>query len=581
MSINRKLSTQFDTIASVLEVMGANAFKINANRRVARIIKEYPTDLSEFAGDKKGLTSIEGIGSGSADRILEYIDTGQINELTQLASEIPEGLIDLLEVPGLGPKTVRRFWQEAEVTSLDELRKAISDGRLESLPRFGTKKIENISDSLAFMEASGDRMRLGTALPIAESLIETLLQVPGTRKIEYAGSLRRGRETIGDIDLLAVSDDPDALAEAFTTGPDVIKILAQGKTKCSVRLERGVQIDLRIIEDSAFGAALMYFTGSKEHNVELRERAIKAGQRLNEYGLFPDDGGEGTPQSRGIKPVASRTEEDIYQALELPWQPPELREQRDSVEDPPPPLVTTDAIRAELHAHTNASDGVMTLRELVEQAKSRGFHTIAVTDHSKSSGQANGLSPDRLRAHIDAIHEINDEIKGIRVLAGSEVDILADGRLDYDDELLARLDIVVASPHAALTQDSKKATSRLLAAIEHPLVHIIGHPTGRIINKREGILPDMPRLFESAVEHDTVMEINANPLRLDLRDTHVRLAVEMGCQIAINTDAHRPEDFDLLQYGILTARRGRLGPKQCINAWTARKLHTWLAGKRS
>ncbi|MCH2153912.1 MAG: DNA polymerase/3'-5' exonuclease PolX [Phycisphaerales bacterium] len=581
MSINRKLSTQFDTIASVLEVMGANAFKINANRRVARIIKEYPTDLSEFAGDKKGLTSIEGIGSGSADRILEYIDTGQINELTQLASEIPEGLIDLLEVPGLGPKTVRRFWQEAEVTSLDELRKAISDGRLESLPRFGTKKIENISDSLAFMEASGDRMRLGTALPIAESLIETLLQVPGTRKIEYAGSLRRGRETIGDIDLLAVSDDPDALAEAFTTGPDVIKILAQGKTKCSVRLERGVQIDLRIIEDSAFGAALMYFTGSKEHNVELRERAIKAGQRLNEYGLFPDDGGEGTPQSRGIKPVASRTEEDIYQALELPWQPPELREQRDSVEDPPPPLVTTDAIRAELHAHTNASDGVMTLRELVEQAKSRGFHTIAVTDHSKSSGQANGLSPDRLRAHIDAIHEINDEIKGIRVLAGSEVDILADGRLDYDDELLARLDIVVASPHAALTQDSKKATSRLLAAIEHPLVHIIGHPTGRIINKREGILPDMPRLFESAVEHDTVMEINANPLRLDLRDTHVRLAVEMGCQIAINTDAHRPEDFDLLRYGILTARRGRLGPKQCINAWTATKLHSWLAGKRS
>ena len=581
MSVNRTLSDQFEKIASVLEVMGANAFKINANRRVARMIKESPTDLADFAGDKKGLTAIEGIGSGSADRILEYLETGQISELNQLASEIPEGLIDLLEVPGLGPKSVRRFWQEAQVTSIDELRKAISDGRLESLPRFGTKKIANISDSLAFMEASGDRMRLGTALPIAEALIETLLEVPGTKRISYAGSLRRGRETIGDIDLLAVTDDPEALSEAFTTGPEVIKVLARGQTKCSVRLERGIQIDLRMIEDSAFGAALMYFTGSKEHNVELRERAIKAGQRLNEYGLFPDDGSEGTPQSRGVEPIASRTEEDIYEALGLPWQPPELREQRDTVEDPPPPLVTTDLMRAELHSHTNASDGVMTLRELVEQAKSRGYHTIAVTDHSKSSGQANGLSPDRLRAHIEAIHELNEEIKGIRVLAGSEVDILSDGRLDYDDDLLASLDIVVASPHAALTQDSKKATNRLLAAIEHPLVHIIGHPTGRIINKREGLSPDMPRLIEAAVEHGTALEINANPLRLDLRDIHVRLAVEMGCLISVDTDAHRPEDFDLLRYGILTARRGRLGPEQCINAWTAKRLHTWLAGKRS
>ncbi|MCH2133235.1 MAG: DNA polymerase/3'-5' exonuclease PolX [Phycisphaerales bacterium] len=580
MTVNRDLSACFDRIASILEVQGANAFKVNANRRVARIIKDLPGDIAAFAGNKKELTAIDGIGSGSADRILEYLDSGTISELEELTAGIPDGLVDLLDVPGLGPKTVRRLWQEADVTSIDTLRRAIDDGTLESMPRMGAKTISNIADSLDFMETAGERLGIGIALPIAEDLMARLYEVTGTRRIAYAGSLRRGRETIGDVDLLAVTDDPDGLAEAFTTAPEVAKVLAKGGTKCSVRLERGLQVDLRMIAEEAFGAGLMYFTGSKEHNVALRERAIKASQRLNEYGLFPDDGESGTPQSRGIKPVAAQTEEDIYTALKLPVRPPELREQRDDVESEPPPLVEVSSMRAELHAHTEASDGVMTIRELADEAKSRGFHTIAVTDHSRSSVQANGLSEDRLRAHIDAVHEVDAAIKGIRVLAGSEVDILSDGRLDYDDELLAMLDIVVASPHVALRQSSDKATARLLAAIRHPLVHIIGHPTGRIINRREGLSPDMAALVEAASECDTALEINANPLRLDLRDTHVRLAVEAGCPVAINTDAHRPEDFDLLRYGVLTGRRGRLGPKQCINAWTAKRLHAWLARKR-
>ncbi|MBG83032.1 MAG: DNA polymerase III [Phycisphaerae bacterium] len=580
MSVNRDVSACFERIASLLEVLDANGFKINANRKVARILKELPEDLGNYKDDRKGLLAIDGIGAGSADRILEFLQTGTIEELDRLSAEIPDGLTELLDVPGLGPKTVRRLWQEVDVTSIDKLRKAISDGTLESMPRMGAKTIANIADSLAFMETAGDRLGIGIAMPIAEMLVARLETLKGTRRITYAGSLRRGRETIGDVDLLAVTDDVGELAAAFTESPEVVKVLAKGETKCSVRLEQGLQIDLRMVDEAAFGAALMYFTGSKEHNVLLRERAIKRGLRLNEYGLFPDDDEDGTPQSRGIEPTASETEAAIYEALELPFHPPELREERDAIDDEPPELVDVGSIRSELHSHTDASDGVMTIRELAMEAQSRGFHTIAVTDHSRSSVQANGLSEKRLLAHIDAIHEVDAEIKGIRVLAGSEVDILADGSLDYDDELLAKLDVVVASPHVALRQDSAKATKRLLKAIRHPLVHIIGHPTGRIINRREGLSPDMPVLVEAARECDTALEINANPLRLDLRDTHVRLAVDAGCLIAIDTDAHRAEDFDLLRYGVLTARRGCLGPEQCINAWTAKRLHTWLKSKR-
>ena len=580
MSVNREVSACFERIASLLEVLDANGFKINANRKVARILKELPEDLGNYKDDRKGLLAIDGIGAGSADRILEFLQTGTIEELDRLSGEIPEGLTELLDVPGLGPKTVRRLWQEVDVTSVDKLRKAISDGTLESMPRMGAKTIANIADSLAFMETAGDRLGIGIAMPVAEMLVARLEKLKGTRRIMFAGSLRRGRETIGDVDLLAVTEDVEELTTAFTESPEVVKVLAKGETKCSVRLEQGLQIDLRMVEENAFGAALMYFTGSKEHNVLLRERAIKNGLRLNEYGLFPDDGGEGTPQSRGVEPVASETEESIYEALELPFHPPELREERDSINEPPPVLVELGSIRSELHSHTDASDGVMTIRELAMEAKSRGFHTIAVTDHSRSSVQANGLSEKRLLAHIDAIHEVDSEMKGIRVLAGSEVDILSDGSLDYDDELLAKLDLVVASPHVALRQDSAKATKRLLKAIRHPLVHIIGHPTGRIINRREGLSPDMAVLVEAARECDTALEINANPLRLDLRDTHVRLAVDAGCLVAIDTDAHRAEDFDLLRYGVLTARRGRLGPDQCINAWTAKRLHSWLKSKR-
>ena len=363
--------------------------------------------------------------------------------------------------------------------------------------------------------------------------------------------------------------------------PGVTEVLVRAETKCSVRLELGAQADLRLVDAAAFGAALLYFTGSKAHNIVLRERAIKRGLRLNEYGLFPhDDQATGTPQERGVAPVAAETEAAIYTALELPFIPPELREDRGEFDAEPPTLVTCEDIRAELHAHTTASDGRLSIAELAAEAKHRGFHTIAVTDHSTSSVQANGLDPDRLRAHIDAIREADAGMSGITILAGSEVDILTDGRLDYEDDLLAELDIVVASPHAALTQDGATATKRLLAAIRHPLVHIIGHPTGRIIGRREGLDPDIEALVAAAVEHDTALEINANHRRLDLRDVHIRAAREAGAKIAIDTDAHAPRDFDQLRYGVITARRGGLTAAGCVNTWTQEKLHAWLKSKR-
>ena len=549
----------FHTMATVLEIKGENAFKVNANTKVARALEDLVEDVSSI-GD---LTTIAGVGKSSAKKIARYVKSGEMIEYQELIESIPHGLLDVMTVQGLGPKTVRRLWQEVDVTDIPSLRKAIEDGRLESLPRMGKKTIENITQSLDFLASNANRTRLGIAMPIAQDLIEKLQAITGVSKSTFAGSLRRGKETIGDIDILACTAEPELLAETFCALPDVEKILAQGRTKCSVRLDVGLQVDLRIVEADTFGTALLYFTGSKEHNVVLRERAIKQGKKLNEYELTPSN--------------LSKTEEEIYIDLGMPWIPPEIREDRGEFDcTETPSLITIDDILCDLHCHTRASDGHMSIEELATVAITRGYHTIAVTDHSKSQGQANGLQSDRLRQHIDAIREMNENISEITILAGSEVDILPDGTLDYDDEILALLDIVVASPHAALQQSPKDATKRLIAAIEHPLVHIIGHPTGRIINKRKGLEPDIPSLVAAAVEHNTALELNANSYRLDLKDTQIRAAHEGGALIAINTDAHRPEDFNQLQYGILTARRGWATPEDCINCLNHDALQTWL-----
>ena len=584
MSINRELAERFERMAAVLELRGESRFRINAYTRGAEALRNLHRDAAELTGDIKELTAIDGIGKGLAEKIIEYAETGRVEEVDQTVGEVPPGLLDVMAVPGVGPKTAALMWERAGVESIDDLKAKLKTGELEALPRLGAKKLEKIAASLAFVESAGQRVLIHRAMSVAESIVAELRNLPAVARADYAGSLRRGRETIGDVDILAACRDPEkhgkAVGEAFRSLDIVEDVIAAGPTKSSVRLEGGLQADLRIVRADRYGAALMYFTGSKTHSVALRERSIKKNMLLNEYGLWRE-GEHDTPDAR---PLAAKTEPAIYRKLGLAYIPPELREHRGEIDaaanDRLPELVEEDDIRCELHAHTTASDGKWSIDQLAAAAKERGYHTVAVTDHSASSVLPNGLSPARLKRHIEAVREANERTKGITILAGSEVDILADGRLDYDDDLLAELDLVVASPHASLSQEPATATKRLLRAIEHPLVHILAHPTGRLINRREGLRPDIQMLIDAAAVTGTAMEINAAPQRLDLRDTHARAAAQAGVKIAINTDAHGPGDLDQIRYGILTARRAWIGPTQIINCMTATQLKKWLKIKR-
>ena len=594
MSTNKEIAETFRQIATALELLEANRFRVNSYNRVARVLRDLNQEVAQLVAEQPRtavdrLTAFDGIGKSSAQRIVEHVETGGLTEHRELLEQVPVGLFEVLAIPGVGPKAARAMWQELGILDLASLKAKLDSPELSALPRMGMKTIDNIKKAIRFQEQAGDRVPLGIARPLALELAALLRAVPGVSRLDFAGSLRRGRETIGDLDFLAASEDPDTLRDLFLALPQVTQVLARGDTKCSVRLQSGkvshsrasgaiaIQADLRIVPEAVYGAALMYFTGSKAHNVRLREIAIQQKTRLNEYGLF--EGHDPRPQDRGATPIAADTEEAIYAALGLPFVPPELREEHTGL-DRLPKLIEHGDIRAELHAHTTASDGKLSIEELARCAIERGFHTLAVTDHSKGQVIANGLDEERVLRHADAVREADAKISGIRLLAGSEVDILPDGRLDYADDVLERLDVVVASPHAALRQAPEAATARLLAAIRHPLVHIIGHPTGRFVNRREGLSPDMNALFEAAAEHDVALELNANWRRLDLRDHHLRGALDRGCKIAIDTDAHRERDFDNLVYGILTARRAGLEPASCINTWPAEKLHAWLASKR-
>ncbi|MCE9619091.1 MAG: DNA polymerase/3'-5' exonuclease PolX [Planctomycetes bacterium] len=577
MSVNAEIAKLFFQMADALEVLGENPFKVLAHRKAARVLEDLADDVADLVkGDPEKLRAIEGFGAATVQKIEEFVKTGKIKGHDELLAKLPPGLIDVLRVPGLGPKTVKLLWEQGGVTNLATLKKQLASGALAKLPRMGEKTLKNIAENLAFLETAGERARLGDALPIAEAFVQELRKVPGVKQADYAGSLRRGQETIGDIDLLAATLKPAAAMEFLCKHPQVAKVLASGETKSSVRLHNGMQVDLRAIPPADWGAALLYFTGSKDHNVILRERAIAQKMRLNEYGLFPDDGNETPPQQRGVKAVASKSEEEIYAKLGLEWIAPELRQGRDECEkNLTSRLIDIKDIRRELHAHTTASDGGLSIEELIEEARSRGFDCIAITDHSRSSAQANGLSIERLREHAAAIRKAAKKAKDIHVLVGSEVDILADGHLDYPDEVLAELDWVVASPHTALKQTPDAATERLLKAIANPYVHVIGHPTGRIINGRPGLEPHMKQVIAAAAKAKVALEINSNPARLDLRDAMVRAAHEGGAMISINTDAHASEHFDFLRYGILTARRAGLPPEGCVNAWPWKKFEKW------
>jgi DNA polymerase (family 10) len=579
-SANADIARLFSEMADALELLGENAFRVNALRKVARTAEDAAEDLASLARtDVKALEAIPGIGASSARKIVEFATSGRMPEHAELLAKLPEGLMAVLRVPGLGPKTVKLLWEQGGVTDLATLKSKLESGALEGLPRMGAKTLQNIRENLAFLETAGARTRLGDALPVAETMVAALAALPGVIEAAFAGSLRRGKETIGDIDLLVATKSPKPVMQAFTSRPDVAKVLSHGETKSSVRLNSGLQVDLRAVDPAAWGAALLYFTGSKEHNVLLRERAQQRQMRLNEYGLFPDDEHPEPPQDRGVKPVAATTEHAIYKALDVPLLPPELREARQGLAAPPAGLIEITDIRRELHCHTTASDGFCSIEEMIGEAKRRGFDCIAITDHSRSSAQANGLSVERLLEHAQAVRAAGQRVGGIHALAGSEVDILADGRLDYPDEILQKLDWVVASPHTALKQEPAAATERLLAAVTNPFVHVIGHPSGRILGGRPGLEPDWAALFKAAAKAQVAMEINANPHRLDLRDQLVHAAVAAGCLISINTDAHALDNLDLLRFGVTTGRRGGLTADRCVNAWPWKRFDAWRASR--
>ena len=579
---NSEVAACFEELAVLSEILGANVFKVNAFRRAARAVEGLAGEAC--AMELAALKETEGLGASTAAKIHEFAGSGTMSELEELRAQVPPGLKEVLAIQGIGPKTARAMWTELGVVDLASLKAAIDSGKVATLPRMGAKTIQNMKDAIAFAETARGRIRIGEALPLADALVAELGVIAGVERIAFAGSLRRGRETIGDLDILASAREPARLMEAFCARADVARVLGHGETKSSVMTRTGVQVDLRVVPLDRFGAALMYFTGSKDHNIRMRERASARGMRLNEYGLFRE--GPGGEVAEGATPLAAASEEEVYAALGLDWIPPTAREDRGEIERFTPgaaraTIIERADIRAELHCHTRASDGSMTIDEIVAEAERRGFHTIAITDHSKSQFQANGLDEARLRAHIAAIHAARARFPKMQIWAGSEVDILADGTLDYADDVLAELDWVVASPHAALKQEPRAATERLLKAIAHPLVHVIGHPTGRIVNGRPGLEPAMNELYAAAREHGTALELNSHHVRLDLRDTHVRAAAEAGCMVAIDCDVHAIEDFDELRYGILTAQRGLLPRAQCLNALDAAALDAWRRARRA
>ena len=591
MSLNHDLEKLFKTAAAVMEIKGEAVFKAIAFTKVARLLGDSTIDLRTAVEDGS-IGDMEGVGKSSRKIIEDFVRTGRSPDIDELITSIPTGLIPLMEVPGLGPKTIKLVWKERGVTSVGELVAAIDSGKLAGLPGIGEKKIQTIKDGIALLNAGRGRIGLVDAMPIAQQLAEDVRKLPGVAHAEVAGSLRRWRETIGDVDLIAAvkpKADAEAVVHAFVTLPMVEKILVEGPTKGSVLVAEGLQVDLRIVPELHFGAALQYFTGSKDHNKKIRGLALDRGMTLNEWGLYELADHEKAEKKTGhppeLKPVASRTEADVYKALGLPYFEPELREDRGEIElaqtGELPELIAVADIRGDLHTHTTASDGEATIEEMAEAAKAAGYAYLAITDHSKSSVLANGLNAERLLKHVKAIRKVGEKIKGLTLLAGSEVDILVDGRLDYEEAVLRELDIVVASPHVSLKQDTAKATDRILRAIDTPCVNIIGHPTGRLINLRSGLPLDIGKVIARAAAANVALEINSGWPRLDLNDVNAKAAIAGGVKLSIDTDAHSADYLAKKPVlGVSVARRAGATASSVINTYTLVALKKFIALKR-
>jgi DNA polymerase (family 10) len=569
---NKEIAKVFQDIADLLELKGENPFKIRAYQKVVRSIEHLPVELEQLVAEDK-LKDIPGVGEAITNKITELVTTGHLGYYEKLKAEFPEGISTLLDLPGIGPKTAMLLAKELDIKSIDELEVAIVGGKVTSLYRMGDKTVENLLRQIQALRRKkrSQRIPISEALPVVDEISARLNHLPGLRHLTPAGSLRRFRETVGDIDLMGTADNATEVIQAFTTLPQVKEVLASGTTKASVLVSGGLQVDLRIVDHDSFGSTLQYFTGSKQHNINLRERAHRMGLKLSEYGIT-------NLATEELEKFA--TEEAFYERQGLEFIPPELREGQQEVERAEqgiiPRLVELSDIKGDLHVHTNWSDGRDSLEAMALAAEALGYQYLGITDHSGGRGIAHGLDAERLRQQILEIKQLNQKIDGIHILTGIEVDIRADGRLDIPDELLAELDIVTAAVHSSLNQSQEQMTGRILGAVENPNVDMLAHPTCRLLPDREPVAVDMEAVFHVAAKTNTILEINAMPSRLDLKDIHAYRARELGVKLVINTDAHSTEHLQFMRFGIGVARRGWCQAQDILNTRPLDEIMTYL-----
>lgn len=566
---NADIAAIFEEIADLLEIQGANPFRIRAYRNAARTLGELSRDVRMLVEKGDDLKRLPGIGDDLSAKIREIVATGSCSFLEHLRTELPPAVAELLKIPGLGPKRVKALHHDLEVQTVEQLYRAARDGRIRALPGFGEKTELNILQAVEAHVSQARRFKLAVAAQYAEALRTYLAAVPGVKQVTIAGSFRRMRETVGDLDILATAMPDSPVMQRFTAYDEVAEVLSAGAKRASVMLKCGLQVDLRVVAEESYGAALQYFTGSKAHNIAIRRIAQKHGLKVNEYGVY-----------RGEVRIAGENEESVYRAVGLPYIPPELREDRGEIEAAHagrlPQLVELADLRGDLHVHTRATDGRNTLREMALAAQAQGFEYLAITEHSRRLTVAHGLDPLRLARQCDEIDALNEQLTGITLLKGIEVDILEDGSLDLPDNVLARLDLVVGAVHSKFDLSRARQTERILRAMEHPCFTMLAHPTGRLIEKREPYDVDMLRIIRQAKKRGCFLELNAHPERLDLLDTYCQMAKEEGVLISINSDAHSTFDFANLRFGVGQARRGWLEKQDVLNSRPLAELRTLI-----
>ena len=578
---NKAIATILYETADLLEIDGQDSFRIRSYRNAAQAIEAHPQQIADLISEPKKILAIAGIGKGMLTNLQEIFKEGRLTIQADLLKKYHPSMLELLKVQGLGPKTIALIWSAYQVSDVEGVAKLAREGKIRELPRMGEKHEQKLLKALEDYRRIGGRFLIDTAEELAEKLIDHLKEIKGIDKVSPAGSLRRGRETIGDLDVLVtgpaccVDEERGKIVEHLVGFPGLTEVIAQGENKISFRMRSGIQVDVRLLPPESFGAAMQYFTGSKSHNVALRQRALKMGYTLSEYSLAELDGG---------KPVAGKSEEEIYAKLNLKFIPPELREHLGEIDasakDELPDLIKESDIQGDVHMHTVETDGRNTIEEMAAAAKARGYKYMAITDHSKNLAFANGLDDERALLHIKKIRDANEKIDDIKIFAGIEVDILGDGALDLSDSVLEQMDIVIASVHSQFNVDRAKMTERLLRAIENPNTSVVGHPTGRLLLRRDAYQFDMDAVLRAAAKLKVAMELNAYPDRLDLSDVHLRMAKQHGVKIVINTDAHHTSHLRKIHYGILQARRAWLTKADVLNTLPAKKFgeamkHAW------